>query len=78
MDIGRKTTAELIDELITATIRCWVDQDKIMTPGANDETVAKYSKSAQVTNIKRKKLMGEINRRLGESEMDKKSYDHSS
>lgn len=63
-----KTTAELIDELSIANIKCFMAQEDIMC-ASNDATVAKAAKDAQKLNARRSQLIRAINERLGESDI---------
>jgi len=73
MRIEEKTTATLIDSLMTATIRCYMAQEKVMS-GKTDQETARAAKDAQMFNARRNKLIRAIDARLGEadaSEMEK-------
>lgn len=65
-DITKKSTATLIDELITTSMKCWFAQEDVMT-GGDDAKVAEAAKMAQITNARRNKLIRAIDERLGES-----------
>ena len=65
-DITNKSTATLIDELISTNIRCWFAQEDIMSETDTDK-VAKAAKLAQMTNKRRNELIRAIDERLGET-----------
>jgi len=65
--IAEKSTATLIDELITTSMKCWNAQEKVVA-GGDDKEVAEAAKEAQETNARRNKLIRAIDRRLGEEE----------
>ena len=65
-DITEKSTATLIDELITTSMKCWFAQEDVMA-GGNDAKVAEAAKLAQITNARRNALIRAIDDRLGES-----------
>lgn len=65
-DITKKSTATLIDELISTNIRCWFAQEDIMSETDTDK-VAKAAKLAQMTNKRRNELIRAIDERLGET-----------
>lgn len=77
MGIEVKTTGALIDELLTALIRCWHFQEIVMT-STDDAEVARAAKGAQETNARRNQLMRAIDERLGDGEVATlvKTYDH--
>jgi len=64
-DITKKSTASLIDELITNNIRCWFAQEAVMSEIESDK-VAEAAKLAQKTNKRRNELIRAIDGRLGE------------
>ena len=66
-DITKKSTATLIDELITTSMKCWFAQEAVMN-GGDDAKVAEAAKMAQITNARRNKLIRAIDDRLGESD----------
>ncbi len=65
-DITRKSTATLIDELISTSMKCWHAQEAIMKEIDSDK-VAKAAKMAQITNARRNELIRAIDARLGET-----------
>jgi len=75
-DISQKTVACLIDELITADIRCWMAQDKVMNESLSEQERFKAALTAQDSNRRRSDLMRAIDERLGEGKFAgmKKSY----
>jgi len=68
MRIEEKTTANLIDSLMTVTIKCFMAQEGIMN-GKTDSEVAKAAKNAQTLNARRNKLIRAIDQRLGEADI---------
>ncbi len=66
--IELKSISFLIDQLITASIKCFMAQDKLMA-SENTEEIAKYAKIAQQTNAQRCELMRAIDGRLGETDI---------
>ena len=65
-DIAQKSTATLIDELITTSMKCWFAQEDVMKQ-TDPQIVAKVAKLAQETNARRNALIRAIDARLGES-----------
>lgn len=65
-DITKKSTATLIDELITTSMKCWYAQEDVMSDGGPDK-VAEAAKLAQITNARRNALIRAIDERLGET-----------
>lgn len=77
MEIDRKSTATLIDELFTTLLKCWHYQEIVM----NSEDVGQVAwagKEAQKANARRNQLIRTIDERMGEGEITalSKSYDH--
>ena len=68
MSIATKTTAVLIDELITADIRCWMAQDRLMDESLTDKERLSSAMTAQQSNRRRSDLMRAIDERLGEAQ----------
>jgi hypothetical protein len=68
MDITKKSTATLIDELVTTSRKCWDAQEKVMR-GGSDKEVADAAKLAQKTNARRNELIRAIDERLGEADI---------
>lgn len=64
-DITNKSTATLIDELITTSMKCWYAQEDVMKD-ESIEKVAEAAKIAQVTNARRNALIRAIDARLGD------------
>ncbi len=75
-DISQKTIAVLIDELITADIRCWMAQDKVMNETLSEQERFRAALIAQDSNRRRSDLMRAIDERLGEGKFAgmKKNY----
>lgn len=65
-DITRKTTAQLIDELISTNLKCWFAQEQVCQE-TDPELVAEAAKLAQATNARRNALIRAIDARLGET-----------
>lgn len=66
MTASQKTTATMIDELITACIRCWMAQETLMNEKLSEQERFKAALLAQQTNKRRSDLMRAIDERLGE------------
>lgn len=66
-DARLKTIGELIDQLITADILCYMAQEK-MANGKTDAEVADGAKRSQQHNARRTDLIRAINSMLGEEE----------
>jgi hypothetical protein len=66
MNIETKSTASLIDELITTSMKCWFAQEDVMKE-TDPEKVAKAAKLAQETNARRNALIRAIDGRLGDT-----------
>lgn len=64
--ISRKTTGQLIDELITTSMKCWHAQEVVCGSGDPAE-VAQAAKDAQKLNARRCALMQAIDGRMGEA-----------
>jgi hypothetical protein len=65
-DITKKSTATLIDELITTSMKCWYAQEDVMSETEPDK-VAEAAKLAQITNARRNALIRAIDARLGDT-----------
>lgn len=65
MSIKEKTVANLIDELITNNIRCWMAQDNLMNMSLSETERLKAAITAQQTNAKRTELIKAIDELLG-------------
>lgn len=63
-DISRKSIATLIDELVTASQKCWHSQEDIYHP--DPVKALKAARNAQEVNKRRCDLMRAIDERLGE------------
>ena len=68
MDISRKSIAFMIDELITANLKCFMAQENVRH-GKTDAEVAEAGKKAQVLNARRNSLIRAIDNRLGEADI---------
>jgi hypothetical protein len=66
MSIEQKSTATLIDELVSTNIKCWFAQESVMNE-TNTDKVAEAAKLAQITNARRNELIRAIDARLGET-----------
>jgi hypothetical protein len=77
MGIETKTVGALIDELITADIRCWMAQDDIMDTSLPEAERLKAAETAQKSNARRSSLIRAIDARLGDGAISGfvKSYD---
>jgi len=64
-DIDIKSMGELVDDLITTNIKCYMAQEIIMH-GDNDAEVAKAARNAQRLNARRNALMRKISERSGD------------
>ena len=75
MDVGRKSTGELIDALITTSHRCWDAQEKLQQTEIPEE-IAKHAIAAQRNNAIRSALIREIDSRLDKASVSvsPKSY----
>jgi len=67
MNIGMKSTSELIDSLITTCIKCYMKQDILMS--SPDTEVVQVARDIQTLNKRRNELMREIDKRLGDSDI---------
>ena len=67
MNIGMKSTSELIDSLITTSIKCFLKQDILMS--SPDTDVVQVARDIQTLNKRRNELMREIDKRLGDSDI---------
>lgn len=65
-DIKIKTIGELIDQLFTTNMRCWVAQDKIFSAELSQAVQLEAAKEAQRQNAKRSQLIAAINDVLGQ------------
>jgi hypothetical protein len=66
-DITQRTIGELIDELITTSLKCWYAQETIMNE-TDTEKIAVAAKLAQETNARRNALIRAIDEKLGEGD----------
>ena len=62
-----KSTSELIDSLITTSIKCFLKQDQLMS--SPDNEVVQVARDIQTLNKRRNELMREIDKRLGDSDI---------
>lgn len=62
-----KTVGELIDSLITTSMRCWFAQEDIMNEKLSTEQRLAAAIRAQEQNAKRSQLIGAINEVFGDS-----------
>jgi len=63
VNIIEKTIAELLDELITTSLKCWFAQETVCSE-SDPQKVAEAAKLAQETNARRNALMRAINNKL--------------
>lgn len=68
MNIDKKSTAFLIDELFTTLFKCWYAQEDIMNESLSTEERLKAAIKAQRMNARRGELMRAIDERLGEGD----------
>jgi hypothetical protein len=61
-----KTIGELIDSLITTSLRCWFSQEDIMNESLSTEARLAAAVRAQEQNAKRSSLIAAINEFFGE------------
>ena len=61
-----KTIGELIDSLITTSMRCWFAQEDIMNESLSEHDRLQAAIRAQEQNAKRSQLIGAINDALGQ------------
>jgi len=66
-DAKEKTIGELIDQLITTNLRCWVAQEDIMDETSSEHDRLQAAIRAQEQNAKRSLLIGAINEVLGQT-----------
>lgn len=64
MDVTKKSTGTLIDELITVSSKCWHAQDDIMDMTLSAERRLAAAVTAQTANAQRTKLIRAIDERL--------------
>lgn len=75
MDITKKSTGTLIDELMTVSQKCWHAQDRIMDKSLGTEARLAAAEQAQTANAQRVKLIKAIDQRLdGASAVLPKTY----
>ena len=77
MNIQIKSTAFLIDQLITVSNCCWHAQDEIMNESLSDEKRLAAAIKAQKMNSLRSKLMQVLDERLDQENVSvsDKTYD---
>lgn len=64
-DITIKSTAVLLDELISCNVKCFMAQERVQSE-TEDHKIAEAAKLAQETNARRNQLIRAIDARLGE------------
>jgi len=76
-DIELKTIGQLLDELMTASQRCWHSQDLLLNESLSEKDRLNAAITAQQSNAKRTRLIRAIDNRLGSegSTNDIKTYD---
>jgi hypothetical protein len=75
MDVSKRDIGELIDLLITASLRCWHAQDSIMDESLSNEKRLEAAITAQKSNARRSALMRAITEYIdGEDTGFNKSY----
>lgn len=67
-NITEKTTAMLIDELITTSMRCWFAQEDIMNENLSDKQRLDAAIRAQKQNAKRSELIKALDKLFGEED----------
>lgn len=68
MSIEKKSIGCLIDELFTTNLKCWFQQEIIMS-STDEKKIAIAAKKAQEYNARRNALIRSIDKRLGESDI---------
>lgn len=68
MDIGKKSIGILIDELITTSLKCWFEQEVVMS-SKDEKELATAAKKAQLMNARRNALIRAIDKRLGDGDI---------
>lgn len=63
-DITRKTTGELLDQLITTSLFCWHQQELIMGTELDMDAIGRAAIALQKANARRNKLIKALNVRL--------------
>jgi hypothetical protein len=63
--IKEKTPGQLVDELITNSLRCWFAQEKIQDLSLSDAERLRYAELAQQHNSRRTDLIRAIDELLG-------------
>lgn len=66
MDVRTKSIGEIIDALITASMRCWFAQEKIMDQSLSDKERLDAAIRAQQQNAIRSELIRAINTESGQ------------
>lgn len=67
MGIETKTTAILIDELVTTLIKCYMAQDRIFNESLSQEERFKASQDTHALNARRNRLIRAIDEQLGDA-----------
>jgi len=77
--IKEKTPGQIIDELITADMRCWFAQEKIQDLSLSDAERLKYAEMAQQHNARRTELIRAFDELIGFGQFSNvtKSYNKS-
>lgn len=75
-NIAERSISDLIDGLITASIKCFLAQDRIMDKSLSDEERLEAAETAQITNARRNQFKRAIDNKLGEADIMelKKTY----
>lgn len=76
MSVKERGFGELLDQLITTSIRCWMAQEVIMDENRPEEERLQGAITAQKSNKKRNELIRAIDEIMGMSDRspDEKSY----
>ena len=77
MDIGQKSKGEIIDLLVTADIKCYMSQDRIMDKNLSTEERLLAAEIAQQMNARRNLLIRKIDEILGQEELSPTSKTYS-
>lgn len=76
MSVKEKSFGEILDSLITTSIRCWMAQEIIMDENRSEAERLQGAITAQKSNKKRNELIRAIDEIMGMSDRspDEKSY----
>jgi len=77
MDIGQKSIGEIIDLLVTADIKCYMSQDRIMDKNLSTEERLLAAEIAQQMNARRNLLIRKIDEILGQEGLSPTSKTYS-